>query len=146
VSTFPPAAIRIADENAKKKGVACRFVVADVLGDLKELKETFDFAYDWELMHHIFPEQRKKYVENVHGLLNPEGRYLSLCFSEQDPGFGGTGKYRKTPLDTLLYFSSEDEMRDLFEPHFRIDELRTIKISGKGASHLAVYAFMEKRS
>jgi SAM-dependent methyltransferase len=142
-----PSAIRIAEENAVKKGVSCRFVVADVLGDLQgALKQTFDFAYDWELLHHIFPEQRKQYIENVHGLLNPKGRYLSLCFSEQDSGFGGSGKFRKTALGTLLYFSSESELKDLFEPRFRIDELRTITIRGKAASHLAVYAFMEKKS
>ncbi len=140
-----PAAISIAEENATKKGVRCRFIAADVLGDLKELKETFDFAYDWELLHHVFPEQRKKYVENVHGKLNAEGRYLSLCFSEEDPQFGGAGKYRETPLGTVLYFSSEDELRVLFEPYFHIDELRTIRISGKFAPHLAIRAFMVKK-
>lgn len=140
-----PTAIRIAEDNARKKGVRCRFVVADVLGDLKELKETFDFAYDWELLHHIFPKQRQRYVRNVYRKLNPKGRYLSLRFSEKDPQFGGSGKYRETPLGTLLYFSSEDELRDLFEPYFHIDELTTIEVSGKSAPHLAVYAFMEKR-
>ena len=140
-----PTAIKIAEENSKKKGARCRFIAADVLGDLKEVKETFDFAYDWELLHHIFPEQRKKYVENVYGKLNSKGYYLSLCFSEKDPQFGGSGKYRETPLGTLLYFSSEDELRDLFEPYFHIDELRTIQISGKFAPHLAIYAFMERR-
>ncbi len=140
-----PAAISMAEENARKKGVTCRFVAADVLGDLREVKQTFDFAYDWELLHHIFPEQRNKYIQNVYGLLNPKGRYLSLCFSEEDIGFGGSGKYRETPLGTLLYFSSEEELRDLFKPCFQIDELRTIRISGKFASHLAIYAFMKRR-
>lgn len=140
-----PTAISIAEENAREKGVRCRFIAADVLGDLKELKETFDFAYDWELLHHVFPEQRKKYVENVHGKLHSKGRYLSLCFSEENPQFGGSGKYRKTPLGTVLYFSSEDELRSLFEPYFQIDELRTIRISGKFAPHLAIRAFMMKK-
>jgi SAM-dependent methyltransferase len=106
---------------------------------------TFDFAYDWELLHHIFPEQRRKYVENVAGLLNPKGHYLSVCFSERDPQFGGSGKYRETPLGTVLYFSSEVELRDLFEPFFHINELKTIQVSGKIAPHLAIYAFMQKR-
>jgi 2-polyprenyl-3-methyl-5-hydroxy-6-metoxy-1,4-benzoquinol methylase len=75
------AAIKIAKENAEKKGVKCNFLVADVLGDLDEIEETFDFAYDWELLHHIFPEKRKKYIENVYGILNPRGSYLSVCFS-----------------------------------------------------------------
>jgi len=37
--------------------------------------------------------------------------------SEKDPQFGGAGKIRKTPLGTTLYFSSEDEIRDLFRRH-----------------------------
>ncbi|MCK4332214.1 MAG: class I SAM-dependent methyltransferase [Thermoplasmatales archaeon] len=138
-------AIKIAKENAKKKGVKCDFLVADVLGDLTEVKETFDFAYDWELLHHIYPQKRKKYVENVHRILNPREKYLSVCFSEKDPQFGGSGKYRKTPLDTILYFSSEDELRDLFDPYFNIKELKTIELMGKSAPHLANYVFMEKK-
>ncbi|MBE0416116.1 MAG: class I SAM-dependent methyltransferase [Dehalococcoidia bacterium] len=138
-------AIEIANENAGKKGLKCNFLVADVLGDLDEIEETFDFAYDWALLHHIFPEKRKKYVENVYGLLNPIGKYLSVCFSEKDPQFGGSGKYRKTPLGTLLYFSSEKELRDLFDPYFNIKEIKTMEISGKSAPHLASYVFMEKK-
>ena len=140
-----PSAIKMAKEKAKKKGVKCNFLVADVLGDLDEVKETFDFAYDWELLHHIFPEKRKKYVGNVYRILNPGGKYLSVCFSEKDPQFGGHGKYRKTSLGTILYFSSEDELRNLFGFYFNIKELKTIETRGKFAPHLANYAFMERK-
>lgn len=140
-----PMAVKIAKENAKKRGVKCDFFVANVLGDLDEVKEIFDFAYDWELLHHIFPEKRKKYIENVYGILNPRGKYLSICFSEKDPQFGGSGKVRETRLGTILYFSSEDELRDLFDPYFNIKELKTIELMGKSAPHLANYAFMEKK-
>ena len=142
---FSPTAIKIAQESAQKKGVTCSFIVADVLGDLDEVKDTFDFAYDWELLHHIFPDKRKKYIENVHRIVNPGGKYLSVCFSEKDPQFGGSGKYRETPLGTILYFSSEDELRDLFEPYFNKEELKTIEVSGKFTPHLANYAFMERK-
>ncbi|TSA56095.1 class I SAM-dependent methyltransferase [bacterium] len=141
-----PTAIKIAKENAKKKGIKCNFLVADVLGNLNEVKGTFDFAYDWELLHHIFPEQRRIYIENVYKVLNPRGKYLSVCFSEKDPEFSGSIKYRKTRLSTILYFSSEDELRDLFEQYFNIKELKTIGIRGRTTSHLVNYAFMERRS
>jgi len=36
-------------------------------------------------------------------------------------------------------------LRDLFEPYFRIEDLKTIEISGKFARHLAIYAFMGRR-
>jgi len=140
-----PLAIKMGKGNAKKRGVICNFAVADVLGDLEEVKESFDFAYDWELLHHIYPEKRKKYVENVYRILNPSGKYLSVCFSEKDPQFGGSGKYRETPLGTILYFSSEEELRDLFDPYFSIKELKTIEIIGKSGPHLANYAFAERK-
>ncbi len=140
-----PTAIKIAKENAKKKKVKVNFLVADVLGDMKEVTGTFDFAYDWEMLHHIFPDKREKYIKNVHRILNPGGRYLSVCFSEKDPEFGGLGKYRETTLGTLLYFSSEDELRKLLEPYFNIIELKTIEVKAKFAFHIANYAFMERK-
>ncbi len=140
-----PTAIKIAEENARQKGVRCRFLTADVLGGLEEIQETFDFAFDWELLHHIFPENRAKYVRNVYRNLSSKGSYLSVCFSEKDPQFGGSGKYRKTRLDTLLYFSSENELRELFSPYFIIEDIRTIQISGKHLPHIAVYVFMKKK-
>jgi len=141
-----PTAIKIAKENAKKKGIKCNFLVANVLGNMNEVEGKFEFAYDWELLHHIFPEQRRTYVKNMYKILNRRGKYLSVCFSEKDPGFGGSGKYRKTRLGTILYFSSEDELRDLFESYFNIEELKMMGIRGKPASHLANYAFMERKS
>ena len=82
-------AIKIAQEKTKEKSVSCQFVAANLLGDLKEVTETFDFAYDWELLHHIFPEQREKYIENVCSKLKNKGRYYSVCFSVDSPQFGG---------------------------------------------------------
>lgn len=138
-------AIGIAGESASEKGIKCNFFATDVTGDLSGIKETFDFAYDWELLHHIFPENREKYIQNVHRLLNPGGKYLSVYFSELSPQFGGEGKYRKTPIDTELYFSSEAEVVPLYEPLFEIVELKTVIIEGKYAPHKAVYASLVKK-
>lgn len=140
-----PAAIEIARENARKKGVSCTFIVADLVGELN-VKDAFDFAYDWEVLHHIYPEDRIKYVENVRRLLNPGGKYLSVCFNENDPCFGGVGKYRKTRLGTVLYFSSLEEIRSLFEPCFEIEELKVITIKGKEVEHIANYALMAAKA
>jgi len=140
-----PTSIKIAKENAEKKSVKCNFFVADVVSDLDKINQTWDFAYDWGLLHHILPKQRKKYIKNVHRILNRSAKYLSLCFSEKDTAFQGSGKYRKTTLGSVLYFSTEDELRKLFEPYFHIIDLRTIEISGKFAPHVFNYAFMEKK-
>jgi len=140
------SAIQIARENAIKRNVKCDFLVMDVLENFEKILGAFDFVYDWLLLHHIFPEKRRLYCENLIKILNPEGMYLSVCFSEEDRHFGVSGKYRETSLGTTLYFSSEKELRDLFAPFFQIEELKTIEIAGKSGPHFSIYAFMTKSS
>jgi SAM-dependent methyltransferase len=140
-----PAAITLATENARRQNIRCRFIVADLIGDLHEVQDRFDFAFDWEFLHHIFPDDRETYVHNVAGILNRGALYLSVSFSKTDPQFGGTGKFRTTPIGTTLYFSSEPELRDLFSPFFYIRELRTIEVSGRFGPHRAVYVLSERR-
>ena len=139
-------AIRLARRSAERAGVRCSFVVADVLGEIPELTTGFDFAYDWELLHHIFPEDREKYIGNVWRLLKPGGLYLSVSFSERSRQFGGVGKYRKTPLGTVLYFSSESELDLLLRKRFVVEELKTVDIPGKHAIHTAVYVRCRKEN
>jgi hypothetical protein len=80
-------------------------------------------------------------------MLRSGGKYFSLCFSEEEPPlFGGKGKYRKTPLGTTLYFSSERELQELFEPLFLIEQLCTIEVAGKKGPHMAVKALMSRKN
>jgi 2-polyprenyl-3-methyl-5-hydroxy-6-metoxy-1,4-benzoquinol methylase len=139
-------AIEIARRLAQKDGVKCEFIEADVLGNMTEIPSKYDFAYDWELLHHIFPEDRNKYIENVHRLLTTQGRYMSVCFSEASTQFGGTGKYRKTPIGTVLYFSNEAEIEKLFSSLFSIVELKTVDIQGKQGVHKTIYALMRRKN
>lgn len=139
------SAIQIAQNSALGKGIKCNFIVASVMDYSVEISELFDCAYDWEVLHHIFPVDRERYIVNVSKILKPGGQYMSVCFSEDSPQFGGKGKFRKTPIDTELYFSSETEMRMLFEVAFDIKELKTVDIEGKFGAHRAIYAFMNKK-
>jgi hypothetical protein len=81
----------------------------------------------------------------VYKILKPETTYFSVCFSEKDSPFGGSGKYRKTRIGTMFYFSSESELREPFSPYFTIRELKTIEVSGKFGPHVAVCALLERR-
>jgi SAM-dependent methyltransferase len=140
-----PSAVSIARRKAKQKGLDCKFIVKDILGEFNEFKEGFDFAFDWEVLHHLFPEKRQKYVKNVYKLLKPKAKYLSVSFSESDPAFGGQGKYRETPLGTVLYFSSAKELKEFFRPYFQIIEMKTIEIRGKPNPHRVNYFLMERK-
>ena len=141
---FAPSAIEQARAKAEASGIPCRFLAVDVLGEMSEVMESFEFAYDWHLLHHVYPGSRQEYLRNVSRLLAQGGRYLSVCFSEDSEQFGGTGKYRETPLGTRLYFSSENELKDLFASYFSIDSLKTIVVEGKFAPHKAIYALLTK--
>jgi len=145
-----PTATAIATDLAEKKHLTCHFIAADVTADITSIigvheTDLFEFAYDWNLLHHLFPDQREQYVKNVYAALKPQSPYLSVCFSEKDPHFGGAGKYRKTAIGTLLYFSSEKELRELFLPHFTIEMLEPIQIPGRTVIHHGLYVFMTKR-
>lgn len=141
-----PRALELAERLAAESGIACRFVESDLTKEDEALDDYFDFAYDWEVLHHIFPVDRGRYVSNVHRMLRPAARYLSICFSEEDaPGFGGEGKYVETSLGTTLYLSSERELQALFEPKFHIEGLRTMEVDGKHRPHVAIEAMMIKR-
>ncbi len=142
---FAPAAIRIATQNAESRGLKCSFLVADVVEELTRLKQSWDLAYDWGLLHHIFPDKRHKYIAGVRRILNPQAKYLSVSFSEKDTAFGSRAKFRKTSHGTTLYFSSKDELVQLFQPYFVILDFQTLEISGKFDSHIFNYAFMQRK-
>ena len=137
-------AIEIARDLAQQKEVDCEFLVGNLTSPDFEPGLVFQFAYDWEVLHHVFPEERETYIDNISKMLERGGTYFSVCFSEQDPDFGGEGKYRKTPMNTTLYFSSEEEIRNLLAPNFEIKELSTVEIAGKYGPHIAVMALAVK--
>jgi 2-polyprenyl-3-methyl-5-hydroxy-6-metoxy-1,4-benzoquinol methylase len=139
-----PAALELARQLALDNGVKCEFLEADIAGDVERLDGAFDFGFDWEVLHHVFPDKRESFVRNAHRMLRPGATYLSVCFSDRDRDFGGEGQYRKTPLGTTLYFSSEGEIKQVFAPLFNILELDTIEIAGKYGPHLAVVALLER--
>ncbi|MDD1719465.1 MAG: methyltransferase domain-containing protein [Methanoregulaceae archaeon] len=134
-----PTAIEMARKNAAKHGAKCTFLVANLLGDMHEVPGKFQFGFEWDLLHQFFPEVRETYAKNVASVLEPGAVYVSVSFGESDPHFGGKGKVRTSPMDTTLYFSSEDEVRDLFSSYFNVKECKTITIAGKWAPHEAVY-------
>lgn len=139
------AAVSLARQLAEEKSVDCRFVEGDATGAPLPLEAAFDFGFDWEVLHHVFPESRTAYVGNLHRMLRPGAMHLSVCFSEDDPDFGGSGKIRQTPLGTELYFSSAAEIEAAFSVGFRVLELDTREVSGKYGPHRAVVALLERK-
>lgn len=142
---FSSVAIEKAQKLAEKEKLTIEFIIADFTKAVEQNLSGFDFAFDYGLLHHIFPEDRKLYINNVINLLNPKANYLSIAFCEEDNYFEGKGKYRETPTGSVLYFSNTDEMQKLFSPFFHILDLKNITIPGKNGNHRAYYAFMQKK-
>jgi len=138
-------AVDLARKLAEQEEVECMFRVGNLTDTDFTADTEYEFAYDWEVLHHVFPEDRYTYIQNVSRLLHKGAKYFSVCFSEQDPDFGGKGKYRKTPMETTLYFSSEKEIEQILDAHFEIKELTTTEIAGKYGPHKAVIAFAVKK-
>jgi len=141
---FSEVAIAKARQLAEKEELSIQFHIVDLCQELELNMPPFDFAFDYELLHHIFPKHRELYANNVAKLLKTGAYYLSVAFSEEDNCFDGKGKYRKTPLGTELYFSNTDEIEKLFSPLFTIIDLKIIDLIGKIGNHKAVYALMRK--
>jgi hypothetical protein len=53
-----------------------------------------------------------------------------------------TAKYRTTNICTHLYFSSEQEMRELYKKYFRILDLGIRSIPGKSGEHQCIVALL----
>lgn len=108
----------------------CRFYVLDVLRvtELTRKKgfRLFDFVLEWGLLHFLMPEEREKYVQGLASLVHSGANYLSLSFNDQAVEWGEPGqKYRTSTLTGAnLYYSSYDELRDLFSPYFRVLDTR----------------------
>lgn len=140
-----PRAISIAKKHMLDEGVTCNFFVVNVLKNFDRFKGSYDFIFDWQLLHHIYPEYRHNYVRNIHRLLKKDGYYLSVCFNEGDTEFGGSGKYRDTPIGTRLYFSSKDELVMLFSKFFRIIDFKVMR-NGITTEHIVNFVLMKKES
>jgi len=144
-------AIRTAKENAIKHKVKIEFIPMDI-SDLDKLKVKFDFIFEWALLHHIAPEIRKKYIIKLKSILNSGGKYLSVCFNNQNSDFGLKGKKLRTvpeggrmPAGTRLYYSSFTEINNLLKPHFKTIEARLIKMTAGNKVHIGNYYLSEKR-
>jgi cyclopropane fatty-acyl-phospholipid synthase-like methyltransferase len=140
-----PEAVKHARELAASRGVECRFEAADLSGSLQEFHDQFDAAIGWLVLHHLFPEDRPTYIGNISNMLHQGGLYLSVSFSENDTVFEGEGKLRKTEFGTTLYFSSLDELTELFSPQFEILELKAVELKGKQDVHVCNVAWLQRK-
>lgn len=111
-----PTAVRKAEAKARERGLRAEFLVWDVLelGTLAERIGRFDSGIDSGVFH-TFPDgERSRYVDSVAAAVRPGGQLILMCFSEQEPDWGGPRRVRQA------------EIREAFGPEtgWLVEEIR----------------------
>jgi SAM-dependent methyltransferase len=92
-----PLAIKKAKAKAALRHSSARFEVADATG-LQALGRSFDVALDCGLFHVFSDRERARYVKGLHAVLRPGGEYYMLCFSDNEPDWGGPRRIRRQEI------------------------------------------------
>src|SRR5208283_4857831 len=106
-----PNAIRKAEEKAKDRGIAVKFLTTDAL-DLGSLERTFDTVIDCGLFHVFSDPDRERYVSSLASVTAPGSKLVILCFSDQQPGDQGPRRVTKA------------EIRQAFDKGWRVHDIR----------------------
>lgn len=114
-------ALRTAEDKARQRGSAVRFLRHDAL-ELPALGERFDTVLDSGMFHMLDPQDRAAFTGGLRTVLRPGGRYFLLCFSDREP---------KTPGVTVPYRLSRDDITAAFADKLQIDSVvpATIEIT-----------------
>jgi ubiquinone/menaquinone biosynthesis C-methylase UbiE len=97
---FVEVAISDAKEKAMERHVKVNFVVGNVLQMDRLFSEAeFDVIIDSGLFHVMTDEERPVFVQQVHRVLKPGGKYFMLCFSDKEPGGYGPRRISKAEIE-----------------------------------------------
>ncbi len=96
---FAPAAIEIAEQKARDRGLEVRFLVFDVL-ELGRFGERFDTVLDCGLFHVFEDDERARYVASLGAATMAGARYHLLCFSDRQPGDWGPRRVTRAEIES----------------------------------------------
>ena len=96
---FAPAAIEIAEQKARDRGLEVRFLVFDAL-ELGRFGERFDTVLDCGLFHVFEDDDRARYVAGLSAATMTGARYHLLCFSDREPGDWGPRRVTRAEIES----------------------------------------------
>ena len=91
-------ALQAAREKARVRGLTARFLRHDARR-LADLGESFDTVLDCGLFHIFTDDDRAAFVSSLRSAVRPGGRYLMLCFSDQQPGDWGPRRVTRHEIE-----------------------------------------------
>ena len=110
-------ALALAKEVAAREEMPVSFILDDIV-NTRINKNRFDYAFDRGCFHILPPAERSQYIKNLHIIIKRRGVVFLKCFSALEPRTDGP--YRFT----------EDEIRDLFAPHFELSACKDTVFQG----------------
>jgi cyclopropane fatty-acyl-phospholipid synthase-like methyltransferase len=108
-------AIGLAEQKARERNLDPRFIVADAL-ELESGGDTYDTVLDCGLFHVFDDGDRARFVRSLSSIVEPDGRYFMLCFSDLQPGDWGPRRV------------SRAEIQSNFTDGWRIDSIEKSQI------------------
>ena len=93
-------AIQLAVEKAQTVDRAPRFLVADAL-ELARLNTTFDSVLDCGFFHTLTDDGRALYLHGLGEVLPPGAALHIVCFSDDEPDWGGPRRVARIELEQL---------------------------------------------
>jgi SAM-dependent methyltransferase len=94
-------ALQAAREKARVRGLTARFLRHDAR-KLPDLGESFDTVLDCGLFHIFTDDDRAEFVDSLRSAVQTGGRYLMLCFSDQQPGDWGPRRVTRNEIETAF--------------------------------------------
>ncbi|MHB8481865.1 MAG: methyltransferase domain-containing protein, partial [Nitrospiria bacterium] len=113
---FTGEAIRIVRDRLQREGLHARLIQADFLKLDRRFDEKFDTILEQTCYCAIEPVKRADYVRTVHRLLRPGGEYIALFYDIEN-------------IDGPPFGTSSEEIRQRFDPYFKIEQLEKTAFS-----------------
>ena len=110
-----PDTLKIAKERALKRNINVNFHIYDLF-DLKNYSKSFNTIIDSSIFHMFSDKLRKSYENNIRSVLNDNGTYHMLVFSDKEPDGYGPRRIKK------------EEIRSTFNVRWDIYRIKEAKI------------------
>jgi len=98
---FTKGAIRKARAKAALQKLDVKFLVKDAL-TLADWDARFNTVLDSGLFHGLSDEDRRRYVQGLAHVLQPNGQLFLMCFSDEEPGDEGPRRVSQQELHAIF--------------------------------------------
>lgn len=118
-------AIEKARAKAAERGLKARFEPGDAL-HLERLGERFGTVIDSGLFHVFDDADRARYVTSLAAVVEPDGTYYMMCFSDRQPGDWGPRRVREDEIRAA--FADGWEVVSLTREEFAVNPIQGTEV------------------